>query len=52
MCEKWYIDLVNMNAYIKIVEILSICFQDIQWKRNYDVNKGPLLSYKRVKNDV
>ena len=32
------LDLVNMNAYIKIGEILSICSQDIKRKRNSDVN--------------
>ena len=30
------VDLVNMNAYIKFDEILSICSQDIERKRNYD----------------
>ena len=29
-------DLVIMNAYIKFGEILSICSQDIEQKRNYD----------------
>ena len=33
------IDLVNMHAYIKLGEILSICFQDIEQKRNSDVNQ-------------
>ena len=35
------IDLVNMNAYIKIGKILSIHSQDIAQKRNYGVNQGP-----------
>ena len=26
------LDLVNINVYIKSVEILSICFQDIEWE--------------------
>ena len=30
------LDLVNMNAYIKFGEILSICSQDIEQRRNYD----------------
>ena len=28
------LDLVNMNAYIKFGEILLICSQDIELKRN------------------
>ena len=35
------IDLVNMNAYIKFGEILSICSQDVQRKQNSDANQGP-----------
>ena len=35
------IDLVNINAYIKFCEILSTCSQDIERKRNSDVNQGP-----------
>ena len=31
---------VNSNVYIKLCEILSICSQDIEWKRNLGVNKG------------
>ena len=30
------IDLININAYTKFSEILSICSQDIEWKWNYD----------------
>ena len=30
------VDLVNMNAYIRFCEILSICSQDIERKQNYD----------------
>ena len=46
MCEKMIrnnlrLDLVSMNAYIKFVEILSICSQDIEWKRNFGLNQGP-----------
>ena len=31
MCNNPNIDHVNMNAYIKFGEILSICSQDIEW---------------------
>ena len=41
MCDKPNLDLVNMNAYIKFGEILSICSQDIEWNRNFGVNQGP-----------
>ena len=34
------VDLVNMNAYIKFGEILSICSQDIEQKQNSGVNQG------------
>ena len=34
MCNNPKLDLVNINAYIKFDEILSICFQDIERKRN------------------
>ena len=51
-----YLDLVNMNAYMKFNEILSICSQDIEWKsnaeHNSDINQGPYLYNKRVKNDL
>ena len=32
MCNNPELDLVNMNAYIKFGEILSICSQDIERK--------------------
>ena len=35
------LDLVNMNRYIKFCEMLSICFQDVESKRNSEVNQGP-----------
>ena len=35
------LDLVNINAYIKFGEILSICSQDIEQKTNSGVNQGP-----------
>ena len=41
MCNNPKLDLVNMNAYIKFGEILSICFQDIKSKLDSGVNQGP-----------
>ena len=35
------VDLVSINSYIKFGQILSICSQDIEWKRNFGVNQGP-----------
>ena len=40
MCNTPNLDLVNINAYIKFGEILSICSQDMEWKRNSGVNQG------------
>ena len=53
-CNKPNLDLVNMNAYIKFGENLSICSQDIERKLNsgIHVNQGPLLWYKYAKKDV
>ena len=34
------LDLVNINANIKIGEILSICSQDIERKQNFGLNQG------------
>ena len=31
-CNNPKLDLVNMNAYIKFGENLSICSQNIEWK--------------------
>ena len=36
VCKNPNLDLVNTNAPIKFGEILSICSQDIEQKRNYD----------------
>ena len=33
--------IVNINAYIKFGEILSICSQDIERNQNYGVNQVP-----------
>ena len=35
------LELVNIKAYIKFGEILSILSQDIERKRNSDPNQGP-----------
>ena len=40
-CNTPKLDLVNMNAYIKFGEILSICSQDIEPKQNFGINQGP-----------
>ena len=34
------LDLVNINAYITFGEIMSICSQDIEQKRNFGINQG------------
>ena len=41
MCNNPNLGLVNMNAYIKFGEILSICSQDTELKQNSGVNQGP-----------
>ena len=41
MCNNPKQDLVNMNAYIKFGEILSIGSQDIERKRNFCIIQGP-----------
>ena len=51
-CNNPKLDLVNMNAYIKVGETLSICSQDIEWKLNFGVNQWPLLWYNFGKNDM
>ena len=35
------LDLVNDDVHTKFGRILSIRSQDIEWKRNSDVNQGP-----------
>ena len=35
------LDLVNDDVHTKFGRILSICSQDIEWKRNSNVNQGP-----------
>ena len=41
MCNNPMLDLVNINAYIKFGEILSICSKDIEPKQNSGLNQGP-----------
>ena len=33
-CNNPNVDFVNMNAYIKFGELITICFQDIERKQN------------------
>ena len=44
ICEKkgynTNFDLANINLYIKFGEIISICSQDIEQKRIFDINQG------------
>ena len=35
------LDLVNINAHIKFDQILYICSQDIELKRNSEIYQGP-----------
>ena len=35
------LDLVNVDVHIKFGQFLSILSQDIERKRNFDVNQGP-----------
>ena len=52
MCNNPKLDLVNMNAYIKFGENMSVRSQDIERKGNFGKNQGPLLWYKCVENGV
>ena len=35
------LDVFNVSAYAKFCQIPSICSQDIEQKRNSDINQGP-----------
>ena len=35
------LDIINVNVYTKFGQILSIGSQDIERKRNSDINQGP-----------
>ena len=41
MCNNPNVDLVNINASIKLGEILSICSQDNERTGNFGVDHGP-----------
>ena len=45
------LDLVNDDMHTKFGPILSIHSQDIERKRNSDVNQGPLLRQNFAIND-
>ena len=51
MCNNPKLDLVNVDVRTKFGRILSICSQDIERKRNSDVNQGSLLRQNFAKND-
>ena len=40
-CNNSKLDLVNVNAYIKFGENMSVSSQDIERKHNLGVNQGP-----------
>ena len=46
------VDFVSINSYIKFGQNMCIYSQDIERKRNFGVNQGPLLWYKCAQNDV
>ena len=39
-CNDFKLDLINLNAYIKLSENRSICSKDIERKQNSGVNQG------------
>ena len=41
MCTDHKLDVVNINAYSKFGEILSIWSQDIEQKLTFGINQGP-----------
>ena len=45
------LDLVNVDVHTKFGQILSIGSQDIERKRNSDINQGLLLRQNLAKND-
>ena len=52
VCNNLKLYLAKMNADIKFGETLSIGSQDIERKRNFSANQGPLIWYKRAKNEM
>ena len=55
LCNNPNLDLVNMNAYLKFGEILSICPQDIERKqnpeRNSDIDLSRAITLKMMFNN-
>ena len=45
------LDLVNVDAYKKMGQILTICSQGIEQKQNSDINQGPKPCQKFAKNE-
>ena len=45
------LDLVNVDVHTNFGNILSMRSQDIERKRNYDVNQEPLLYQNFAKNE-
>ena len=45
------LDLVNINAYIKFGEILSICSQNFEQERNSDINQKAITQLQICNND-
>ena len=45
------LDLVNVDVHTNFGQILSIFSQDIEWKRNSDINQGTKLLQNFAKND-
>ena len=41
MCNNPKLDFVNMNAYKKFGEKMSVSSLDIEQKQNFDINQGP-----------
>ena len=42
------LDIINVNVYTKFGYILSIGSQDIEWKRNSDINQGPVANLRNL----
>ena len=40
-CYNPKLDLVNMNAYVKFAEKMSVSYQDIERELTFRVNQGP-----------
>ena len=40
-CDNPNVNLVNLNAFLKFVEILSVSSQENERKGNFGINQGP-----------